>query len=69
MRSKAKRMLGQFDPRSVIDVIASLDDVASRGGVADPLLPRLAAQHAVASEFWHGLVKPQSPRDHSCGAL
>lgn len=65
VRKKAKRKAGQFEPRSVLDVIASLDDMAARGGVADPLLPKLAAEHDRASEFMQGLARPQSPRDHA----
>ncbi|MGW3947004.1 hypothetical protein ACWEBH_12810, partial [Micrococcus endophyticus] len=65
VRKKAKREAGQFEPRSVLDVIASLDDMAARGGVANPLLPKLAAEHDRASEFMQGLARPQSPRDHA----
>lgn len=65
VRKKAKREAGQFEPRSVLDVIASLDDMTARGGVAGPLLPKLAAEHDRASEFMQGLAKPQSPRDHA----
>lgn len=52
VRSKAKRMAGQFEPRSVLDVIASLDDVATRGKVADPVLPQVAKQHPRDCLFW-----------------
>lgn len=65
VRKKAKRDAGQFEPRSVLDVITSLDDMAARGDVADPLLPRLVADHPRDSAFWQGLTRPQSPRDHS----
>lgn len=64
VRNRAKRLAGQFEPRSVLDVIASLDDLAMRGKVADPLLPRLFEEHARDSTFWKGLAQPQSPRDH-----
>lgn len=64
VRKKAKREAGQFEPRSVLDIIASLDDMASRAEVADPLLPRLLVEHPRDSAFWQGLVRPQSPRDH-----
>lgn len=64
VRAKAKRLAGQFGPRSVLDVIASLDDMTIRSGVADPLLPRLAEGHGRDAEFWRGLSKPQAPRDH-----
>lgn len=64
VRSKAKRLAGQFEPRSVLDVIASLDDVAIRGKAADPVLPQLVERHPRNSLFWEGLARPQSPRDH-----
>ncbi len=67
-RTKAKKIAGQFEPRSVLDVITSLDDIAARGGLAEPLLPLLAAEHHRDSEFWLGLCKPQSPRDHGLEA-
>ncbi|MGW0827555.1 hypothetical protein [Streptomyces sp. NPDC002845] len=64
VRSKAKRVAGQFEPRSVLDVIASLDDVAIRGKAADPVLPQVVEQHPRDSLFREGLARPQSPRDH-----
>jgi abortive infection bacteriophage resistance protein len=64
VRSKAKRLAGQFEPRSVLDVIASLDDVAIRGKAADPVLPQVVEQHPRDSLFREGLARPQSPRDH-----
>jgi abortive infection bacteriophage resistance protein len=64
VRAKAKRLAGQFEPRSVLDVVASLDDIAVRGKVADPVLPELAKQHNSGSSFWEGLVHPQNVRDH-----
>lgn len=64
VRKKAKRAAGQFEHRSVLDVIASLDDMAVRSRVADPILPQLVAEHKRDSTFWQGLADPQSPRDH-----
>ncbi|WP_246118277.1 Abi family protein [Corynebacterium canis] len=64
VRNKAKRKAGQFEPRSVLDVIASLDDMAVRSGVAVSILPRLVADYSRDSTFWQGLIRPQSPRDH-----
>lgn len=64
VRKKAKRLAGQFEPRSVLDIIASLDDMTVRSKSADPLLPQLVGQHARESAFWQGLSRPQSPRDH-----
>ena len=64
VRSKAKRLAGQFEPRSVLDVIASLDDVLVRSGTAEPVLPQLVRQHSQHSVYWEGLGQPQNPRDH-----
>ena len=69
VRNKAKRKFGQFESRSVLDVIASLDDMACRTKVADPLLPELFADYGRNSALWQGLAKPQSPRDHTYGEL
>lgn len=62
-------MTGQFDHRSVVDVIAALDDIVARSKSADPVLPWLVEQHAPDSAFWQGLVRPQSPRDHRSDTL
>lgn len=64
VRFKAKKLAGQFEPRSVVDVIASLDDILVRGKAASPLLPELVQQHDGKSVFWQGLTRPQNPRDH-----
>lgn len=64
VRGRAKRLAGKFDHRSVIDVIASLDDIARRSRVSVPLLPKLVEQHPREVGFWEGLVQPQSPRDN-----
>lgn len=66
VRIKAKRLAGQFEPRSVLDVIASLDDVLhrSQAGVA-AVLPEIVRQHDRNSAFWQGLAHPQNPRDHT----
>lgn len=64
VRGRAKRLAGQFDPRSVLDVVASLDDIGVRGGVAEPILPVLVDRHGGDGGFWSGLARPQSPRDH-----
>ncbi|WP_270263992.1 hypothetical protein [Kocuria marina] len=64
VRVKAKRLAGQFVARSVLYVLASLDDMVVRGGVSQPLLPRLVGEYGRGSDFWQGLRQPQSPRDH-----
>lgn len=64
VRVKAKRLAGQFEPRSVVDVVASLDDVLVRSGTAGPVLSELAQQYPRDSAFWQGLTRPQNPRDH-----
>lgn len=64
VRAKAKRITGQFEPRSVLDVVSSLDDIAMRGMSADPVLPALFSDHGQHRVFWQGLLKPLNPRDH-----
>ncbi|QHC56682.1 Abi family protein [Rathayibacter tanaceti] len=64
VRAKAKRLAGQFSPRSALDVIASLDDILSRGMDAAPILPGIVAEHSQHKGFWRGLVAPQNSRDH-----
>ena len=64
VRVKAKQLAGQFEPRSVLDVIASLDDILVRGKAADPVLPEMVSLHDRASAFWQGLGHPVNPRDH-----
>jgi abortive infection bacteriophage resistance protein len=63
VRAKAKRLAGQFEPRSVLDIIASLDDMLVQSKTAEPVLPALAQQHERDSAFWQGLVTPQNPRE------
>lgn len=63
VRAKAKKVAGQFEPRSVLDVVSSLDDIAVRGMGADPLLPSLRSEHGRHEAFWQGLLKPLNPRD------
>lgn len=65
VRVKAKKLAGQFEPRSVLDIVASLDDMLVRSRTADPVLPGMVQQHARDSHFWQGLVSPQNPRDHT----
>lgn len=69
VRSKAKKIVGQFNPRSVIDVIASLDDMSVRGDTADSLLPWLIEAYGCDSGFLGGLATPQSARDHAIGSV
>lgn len=64
VRGRAKRLAGQFEPRSVLDVVASLDDVLLRADAGEPVLPELVEQHDQKSAFWQGLARPQNPRDH-----
>lgn len=64
VRSKAKRVAGQFEPRSVLDVIASLDDLTARAGLDGSVLSALLTEHRTGSVFWDGLARPQAPRDH-----
>ncbi|WP_235510761.1 Abi family protein [Curtobacterium sp. Leaf261] len=65
VRSKAKRSVGQFEPRSVIDVVASLDDFVVRSGAGSAVLGAIVERHAQGTLFWDGLVRPQGSRDHT----
>jgi len=65
VRVKAKKLAGQFEPRSVLDVVASLDDMLVRSKTADPVLPQLVRQHDRSAPFWRGLSHPQNPRDNA----
>jgi len=64
VRAKAKRLVGQFGPRSVLDVVASLDDLLVRSGASEATLPDLFAEWAEGKDFWPGLAAPQVPIDH-----
>lgn len=65
VRVKAKRLVGQFEPRSILDTIASLDDMLQRSKVAAPLIPQLLDDYDFPKDFWRGLCKPKNPQDHS----
>ncbi|MDP9903258.1 Abi family protein [Arthrobacter bambusae] len=65
VRAKAKRLTGQFEPRSVLDIVASVDDLLVRSGTAGPLFPQRVEQYSLDAAFREGLVRPQSPRDHT----
>ena len=60
VRQKAKRSVGQFEHRSVLDVIASLDDMTDRTKIGYPVLPQLVTDHRDNPTFWAGLAQPQS---------
>lgn len=64
VRVKAKRLVGQFEPRSVADVIASLDDLYVRAGLGQPLMPEVFKLFSHSSHTWKGYTTPVSPRDH-----
>ncbi|ALM19085.1 Abi family protein [Mycobacteroides abscessus] len=64
VRAKAKRLGGQFESRSVLDVIASLDNILDRGRTGNAILPELVQRHERTSIFWQGLSRPQNPRDN-----
>lgn len=69
VRVKAKKLAGQFEPRSILDLIASLDDILLRSRVADPLLPALLSEFGHNEQFWKGLCRPVNPKDHVKNSL
>lgn len=58
VRSKAKRSFGQFEPRSVADVIVSMDDFSTRSHAGPTAMAQLHA--ASSAPFWSGLVDPHA---------
>ena len=64
VRAKAKRLVGQFGPRSVLDVVASLDDVLVRSGASEATLPDLVLDRTGGEDFWPGIATPRVPIDH-----
>nr|WP_255474745.1 Abi family protein [Glutamicibacter sp. JC586] len=68
VRSKAKRLYGQFQPRSILDSISSLDDMPARAHLASARFPALFEQYQNNTDFWIGLSHPQSPQDHYVGS-
>lgn len=64
VRYKARRLAGSFEPRSVLDVVASLDDVLVRGRAGRAVLPNLVEEFGAESVFWQGIADPQNSRDY-----
>lgn len=64
VRYKARRLADGFEPRSVLDAVASLDDVLVRGRAGSAVLPDLVEEFGVGSVFWQGIADPQNPRDY-----
>lgn len=64
VRSKAKRIAGNFEPRSVLDVVASLDDIVGRHSDGSPFLAGFVQKYKQNDVFWKGLCNPQPPQDH-----
>lgn len=63
VKHRAKKQVGQFDPRSVMDVLVSLDDMLTKTGLGDPVVPHLLAIHGRDSLFLAGLTQPQAHLD------
>lgn len=59
VRNRAKKRIGQFHPQSVMDVIASLDDVVARTLGERGLLDRVATLAGNDSTYWDGIVSPR----------
>ena len=64
VRVKAKKLAGQFEPRSVLDVVASLDDLVKRSSGRSPILPSFVTTYKANAKLWEGLCRPVSPKDH-----
>ena len=64
VRGRAKKTAGNFEPRSVLDAVASLDDILVKGMGASPVLPVLVSRFRSNAAFWGGLRAPANPKDH-----
>lgn len=63
VRHRAKRVLGQFEHRSVVDIVVSLDDLLSKGRVRVGLMDEVATAFRHDAAFWRGLAHPINPVD------
>ena len=61
VRKKAKKKVGQFQPRSVMEAIASLDDLLARTGLRRGLLTDVQ-EHRHLPDYWRGLLDPKPTR-------
>ena len=65
VRQKTKRRFGNFDGRSVMDVLASLADVLERCGLEDDFLGTVSREFRDHPLFWDGLLWPCAAEDRS----
>lgn len=65
VRKKTKRRFGNFDGRSVRDVLASLADVLERCGLEDDFLGTVSREFRDHPLFWDGLLWPCAAEDRS----
>ena len=59
VRHRAKKRFGQFHPQSVMDVIVSLDDIATRALGQTALLETIGELVHSNDSYWKGLVYPK----------
>ncbi|MFW0169433.1 Abi family protein [Rothia sp. P4278] len=64
VRGRAKRLVGQFDPQSIADIVASLDDIYLRCELGKPVLNELFQEFCGVPSLWAGYTRPLSPRNH-----
>lgn len=64
VRGRAKRQVGQFDPRSIADIVASLDDIYLRCELGEPVLYELYQEFSNVPSLWDGFTRPVSPGNH-----
>ena len=62
-RKKARRITGPFSPRSIMDIIASLDGFV-RGTPMKPIAQKIAVTFKQNDIYWNGLLNPTPPTDH-----
>ena len=62
-RKKTRDITGPFSPRSIMDIIASLDGFVREASM-EPVSKEIAATFKQNSTYWNGLLNPTPPTDH-----
>ncbi|OLT31443.1 abortive phage resistance protein [Kytococcus sp. CUA-901] len=63
IKHRAKKAVGNFDPRSILDVLVSLDDFMAKAALDGQVVTPLVSEYGRDSLFVRGLREPQGHRD------
>lgn len=64
LRRRAKKQAGQFEPRSILDVVTSLENFLDSAESTNQVLSSLITQYKSNDLFWGGLTHPKPPIDN-----